>query len=815
MKCILSILSIFFLCIISEAQTLNTDTAKEKPVQYRRGVYINNNYQSYRHKYFGKNLTEEKKRAYPLNYSATTDGNKLSKATAGTGTWTELNPKVPRVDYVGVYFMNKNTGWACGNLGTIIKTTDGGESWKVIPTNTTKPILKVRSYNGKTVIASGYDGLLLRSTDGGETFKQIDAGLGSKDDLWGLEMVNDTLGWACGANKFIKTTDDGVSWQLINTPGYTGNLWWVDFLNENYGFIAADGKVLRTTDGGESWEVIQAGDDQPLYSIDIIDSSHIAAAGYGGTNYSAKNIYSSDGGFTWINGDTLTTEPINCVKYISQDTGYIVMNNVPARKTTNRGREWLEIQGISDNYELQLLNDKMGYSVGSELKINKTENGYENWQRLIINDNFSDVFFINEQKGFAISSFGFAAPHTKSYGLYETTDGGIKWEKVNGAQDGVDLLFLDSLTGFIGSDTIYKTTDGGFSWYVPHGGNDGASKMFFINKEIGWAIRSNVIYKTTDKGENWFKQFSAPLSTGFYSIYFVDSLYGWTANTDRPFKTTDGGKNWIQQVSLDIWFSRDLFFIDHQIGFLLESNKLYRTSDEGITWTQNQSLTGFSIARFSSYKDSMIFIIGYKTFLSLDRGESWNELTELNGTRITSINLLTPGLGFAVGDLGLVLKYYNKSLPVEIYSFNLTLEKSTVTLNWSTATETNNRGFFVERKKQNENAWISLTFIKGSGTSTSIKYYSYKDILNENGDYLYRLKQIDYNGEFQYSNEKKVQYINKINPNLSQNYPNPFNPETNIEYTIPTETFVNISVYDVIGRKVCVLVNEKKQAGNL
>jgi len=243
MKLVLFLLFSFFICLNAKAQAIYADSARVKPTQYRRGVYINNNYQSYKQKYFGKDLSEEKTRMYPLNYSGGKAASKLSKITSGTGAWTELNPKVPRVDYVGVDFINKDTGWACGDLGTIIKTTDGGESWRVIPTNTTKPILKVRSYNGKTVIASGYDGLILRSTDGGETFNQVESGLGSVFDLWGLELVNDTLGWACGATALLKTINGGENWQRINTPGYTGNLWRIDFKNERYGFIAADGNV--------------------------------------------------------------------------------------------------------------------------------------------------------------------------------------------------------------------------------------------------------------------------------------------------------------------------------------------------------------------------------------------------------------------------------------------------------------------------------------------------------------------------------------------------------------------------------------------
>ena len=628
-----------------------TDTIKEKPVQYCRGIELQPVFQSYEEKYSSKNLNEEKRKLFPLQ---------------STGVWTELNPNVPRVDYLGIQFVNKDTGWAVGDLGALIKSTDGGQSWTVSETNTTTPMLKVRSYNGQVVIASGFGGLILRSTDGGETFTQVTSGV--TGDLWGLQMINDTLGWACGtANSLVKTTDGGLSWQNIETPGYTSDYWWIDFLTESYGFIAANGKVLRTIDGGYNWEIIQTGDAYPLFAIDVIDSLHMAAAGYRGTGYAAKNIYSSDGGYNWINGGSLTMESVNCIKYVNTDTGYVIMTNVIGKKTTNRGQEWTGI-ALGGEYEMQFFNEEnFGYSAGTELRIYKTEDGYENWQRLIINDNFSDVFFVTEQKGFIISSSGLSAPS----GLYKTTNGGVNWEKYPSGINGVDLFFLDSLNGFIAGSTIYKTTNGGENWYTANVSitTGPVVKIFFINSTTGWAITtySSVqeiyILKTTDGGENWFEQYSNLFFPSFTSIYFVDSLYGWISCLNGyPYKTTDGGLNWIEQTNSGIGASRDVFFIDYQNGFLLESNKLYKTTDGGITWIQNQNLTGFSIAKLSTNRDSTIFIIGYKTYRSIDGGENWFEYAELDGTRITGLSLLDSGFGYAVGELGLIMKYYDDSV---------------------------------------------------------------------------------------------------------------------------------------------------------
>jgi len=793
-----------------ESETLNytiTDTTVEKPVQYRRGIELQEGYQSYEEKYFGKNLNEEKRRLFPLN---------------GTGVWTELNPKVPRVDYLGIQFVNKDTGWAVGDLGALIKSTDGGSSWTVSETNTTTPLLKVRSHNGQVVIASGFGGLILLSADGGETFTQVTSNV--TGDLWGLQMLNDTLGWACGnANSLTKTTDGGQTWQRIFTPGYTSDYWWIDFLDESYGFIAANGKVLRTTDGGNNWEIIQAGDSYPLFSIDVIDSIHIAAAGYGGTGYTAKNIYSEDGGNTWVTGGMMTTSEVNCIKYVSIDTGYVVMSNIGIWKTTNRGQNWTITGGIGE-YEIQYLEEgRKGYNAGSGLKLWKTEGGYDTWKRMIINDNFADVFFTSEMIGYIAGGTWIGGP------VYKTTNGGINWFGIPNFPINLftttltSLTFTDSLTGFAAGAPcrIVKTTDAGVTWNMVNrtGLADTIGqirKFFFINPTTGWAVTSRGgIIKTIDRGDNWFAQLNAPLSIGFSSIYFADSLYGWTpALGARPYKTTDGGQNWIEQLNINIGQSRDVFFIDYQNGFLLESNKLYKTTDGGIIWVQNQNLTGFSIAKLSTYKDSTIFIIGYKTYRTIDGGENWFEIVELNGIRITGLSLLNSGFGYGVGELGLIMKYYDSTyIPVELKSFYIETINNKVILTWLTASEMNNRGFEIERSKTGGQDWKPIGFVQGNGTTTEEHAYSFIDFIKESGYYFYRFKQIDYDGSIEYSNIIEV-YINSPSMfSLSQNYPNPFNNTTIISYQIPTYEFVTLKIYDLLGNEVKTLINENQKAG--
>jgi hypothetical protein len=153
------------------------------------------------------------------------------------------------------------------------------------------------------------------------------------------------------------------------------------------------------------------------------------------------------------------------------------------------------------------------------------------------------------------------------------------------------------------------------------------------------------------------------------------------------------------------------------------------------------------------------------------------------------------------------------NIPVELTSFTASVRGASVTLNWSTATETNNKGFSVERKSDNY-SWEEIGFVPGFGTSTVQHPYSFKDINVKSGTYLYRLKQTDLNGSYHYSD---VVNINVSMPNvfrLDQNYPNPFNPSTKISYSIPKQSFVSIKIYNIIGQEVASLVNGVQEEGH-
>jgi hypothetical protein len=153
-------------------------------------------------------------------------------------------------------------------------------------------------------------------------------------------------------------------------------------------------------------------------------------------------------------------------------------------------------------------------------------------------------------------------------------------------------------------------------------------------------------------------------------------------------------------------------------------------------------------------------------------------------------------------------------VPVDLSTFTSSINNSKVDLLWQTATEQNNYGFDIERKTdENNSEWMKIGFVKGTGNSNFPVDYQFTDTPSKNGSYFYRLKQIDHNGSYKYSNEIEVVYNNIPNFVLMQNYPNPFNPGTTISYQLPQDGLVSLKVYDVLGNEIASLINEVKTAG--
>lgn len=286
-------------------------------------------------------------------------------------------------------------------------------------------------------------------------------------------------------------------------------------------------------------------------------------------------------------------------------------------------------------------------------------------------------------------------------------------------------------------------------------------------------------------------------TTKFINTNGSGSLQRTVAASNTLFPVGNGTYN---PVTLNNAGTSDIFSIKVQNTFDNPTNGNPKVNKQ---WTINEQVAGGSdvtiTLQWNPADEDASFIRGNAIYIG-----RWNGTTWLEGTGLTtggSNPYTATQSGFtSFSPFGVANQ---NVLPVELASFVSLTEKNNVLLKWRTTAELNNKGFEIERKNIENSQWVNVGFVNGTGNSNSEKEYSLKDLKLNSGKYSYRLKQIDYNGNFNYfelKNEVEIGVPSKFS--LSQNYPNPFNPSTKIDFEFVNDVRANLIVYDLTGREV-------------
>ncbi len=164
-------------------------------------------------------------------------------------------------------------------------------------------------------------------------------------------------------------------------------------------------------------------------------------------------------------------------------------------------------------------------------------------------------------------------------------------------------------------------------------------------------------------------------------------------------------------------------------------------------------------------------------------------------------------------------------VPIQLSSFTGTLTNNgAVQLRWTTISEINNYGFYVERRSSNAPAYSEIlgSFVSGFGTTNTPQHYTYIDNTVTPGTWSYRLKQVDLDNTVHYTEPIEINVLSYTSVSndapkvfeLQQNYPNPFNPATEIQFSVETTGKTTLEVYNLVGRKVATLFNDVAEAGH-
>lgn len=746
---------------------------------------------------------------YSNKYFLFGNGGAFSVSTDEGTTWnvSYIDPLSRNLN-AGV-FINDNVGIVVGSSGVILKTTDGGATWAEKTSGTTQILYSV-DFFGSNGLAVGAAGVVLISSDFGETWTSTTYGTTANFDVF---FINDTTAFMAASSattgRLVKTTDAGATWINMNSaiPGLTsGTVRSIYFPLSSIGYLSTSvGTIFKTTDGGNSWT--------QSYSIGstttIIYSVHFANELFGAASTTlGRIIVTTDGGANWTLSQTPVTKSLFSVSaYTSPKRNAFLVGNILSGGdagsiilSNNFGNTWTKGFIASSQEQLQRVHFpsmNVGYAVGGSITsgnsfgdVLKTTDGGASWVKLPLQTatRIYSVFFLDELTGYV----GSEGPT----GLYKTTDGGQNWTQLNtgtGVSTSIlyDIDFYNNDTGFVcySSGNVARTTNGGSSWTSISAGF-GAAAVYDMHI-VSWNSMfilgpGGRVSKSTDGGVN-FLQLPSLGTTTLYSVYFIHPDTGYIVGSGKIFKTTNA-YNFVEVTSPVTSTIYTLRFLNNQIGWFGASNgDLYYTTDGGNSWTKSNIRLGSS----QSIRD-----------------------IQLKGERL-----------WLVGTDGMIIRGFSDPfIPVELESFSASLNGKNVELIWTTATESNNMGFMIERKsKSNDESdrWEELKFIKGNGTTTSKSNYSYTDYIGEINNnissFVYRLKQIDYDGTINYSNEIEVSINVPEEFTLYQNYPNPFNPETTIKFNIPNQHSVSLQVslkiYDMLGKEVTTLINEEKSPG--
>ncbi|MBI1807326.1 MAG: T9SS type A sorting domain-containing protein [Ignavibacteria bacterium] len=575
--------------------------------------------------------------------------------------WNWQSPVPQGNTLLGTQFLNDSLGWAVGEYGTIIHTTNGGVSWYEQEFGRTDNILALSMVSVTEGWAVGDNGTILHTIDSGDDWLEQNSGITS--GLNAVTFLDSLNGWATGDNEVIlHTSDGGIAWTLQHKVMMPSSINAIDFLSLTEGWAAgSSGKTFHTIDGGATWSLRVIGAQTTSYlGITFADPSLGFAVGTNG-----KIIRTEDGGLIW--SDVSPPDSVNFNEVIMQNTfvGWIVGDGGRMLRTINGGQSWSSTI-IADGYNLDGLTRASGklWAVGEFGRIIESTNSGIAWTTLDAGSRLS-VNWID----FPSSTVGVAVGQTGL--LARTTDAGTTWSLSTSPSPSIScygVKFIDDVHGWAVGDNgaILRTTDG-INWSTQS--SPTTSSLFgisFAGASDGWIVGGEFntftgsILHSSDGGGSWSIQ-NGSIPKILFGVSFPTTTIGWAVGDGGTIlKTTDGGSSWNSQQS---GISSALFwcsFVDVNTGWAVgDSGRILHTVNGGISWqtqTSNSTTALYSIVHSGASKAFIVGELGTILHTS-DGGVHWESQYSRTQQSLFGAAYVSPSNIIACGDYGTVLQY--------------------------------------------------------------------------------------------------------------------------------------------------------------
>ncbi len=671
--------------------------------------------------------------------------------------WEFQNPLPQGNDLRSVSFCDENNGWAAGLAGALLHTTNGGTTWALQDISGRYHFWGVACLSTTTAVAVGESGKIFRTTDGGSTWTEIQSN--TTNLLGSLCFVDDMVGYAftpyaASGSELVKTIDGGVTWTL-STIGITEQITGAHFANADTGYFTVGGfsaaAIYKTIDGGVTWtpEVIPT-----VYGLNAVFAfdSVAWAVGYNGVIIKTKNQ-----GSVWITIAVggVGKKELYAVNFSGSSIGFVAGEHGETKRSTDGGYSWTTIMTDFQNTKtirhIQMVDNNYGYAVGEKGKIMKTSDQGVNWNHLdnALKPKLFSVWFTDTLNGTAVGDSATGPGGWSDGKIYTTTDGGSNW----------NLSYTKSNATF--QAVHYPTATNGFA--------------------VGSSGNKAIVAKTTDGGASWTSQDMFNFKGKMWSVFFHDASSGIAVgDSGMVYTTSNGGNAWTKRNTgtleelYSVYFDTNLTSAlpadTGYIGFITgDSGTFLMSKDMGVTWTAVTSPTLKSINDVYILPRKAIWLAAgsNEIYKSTVAGSFVKQtLPTLASTNWADIYSIDENYVCAIGGYGNIV---------------FTTDGGTT---WIQQKRTSNILMDVHFENPDK-GWI----VGEGGT-----------ILHTIGSNITGI------------GPKRTLSIPGINT-LAQNYPNPFSSATSIRFVLPSTSDVTIKIYDMMGREVTTLVNERLIAG--
>jgi photosystem II stability/assembly factor-like uncharacterized protein len=555
----------------------------------------------------------------------------------GSSGWLWGNP-LPQGNTIRAMSFAGAQGYASGDFGTLLHTTDAGATWTGLPSGTFTNLTEVQAIDGAAVFAGG-GCVARRSDDGGATFKRLaftPVESSCREQLAAGWFVTRTTGYLVLTDGTVLRTDnDGDTFAQKNpVPGAQGGTAPTDvvFLTDTVGLAATlDGRIFRTVDGATSWALVRSG-GRAIRSIVFIDALHGVAVGDAG-----QYLTTADGGVTWTPEDlgignldlssVRCVSPTRCLATTAHGDQLVRIDGAEAgpRLVTpaadpifagawasptrivvggatgataisdDTGRTFTSIGGrLTGRFLRVRAGGQAGaaFAPGADGTLAKTVDGGQTWTRgnVSTSEDVRDVSFPTNAAGFALDTAG---------GLFRTRDGGATWRPLDtGSTQNAAAVVAPSATTVLlaGPRGLRRSTDGGdtFAAVSSRGVSGAALTSIDVAGSTLVAYGPRAIFRSADRGRTWRSVRRPSRNGGARTVDFVDARTGfWLGVDGRVFRTRNAGRSWSQLLGVGTSGAYGMAFSSATRGYLVfnafgdatrASGFLLRTSDGGASW---------------------------------------------------------------------------------------------------------------------------------------------------------------------------------------------------------------------------------------